>query len=74
MPIPIATAVVLAALGYLAIGAMVALAFVAAGIGRVDPAARGAGWTFRLLILPGAAALWPLIAAKWARALRRGAP
>jgi hypothetical protein len=74
MPIPLATAVVLAALGYLAIGAMVALAFVAAGLARVDPAARGAGWAFRLLIFPGAAAFWPLIAAKWARALRRGAP
>lgn len=61
---------VAAAGSYLAAGLVFALAFVTAGVQRVDPAARGAPWGFRLLILPGAAALWPLLLARWVR----GAP
>jgi hypothetical protein len=52
---------------YLAIGLLFALAFAARGVERVDSAARGAGWGFRVLILPGAAALWPWLAVRWAR-------
>jgi hypothetical protein len=53
--------------GYLAVGAIVAVAFVASGIGRVDVAARGAPWTFRLLVVPGAIALWPVVLRLWWR-------
>jgi len=57
---------------YGAIGLVVGAAFVVWGVGRVDPAARGSGWGFRAVILPGAAALWPLVARKWIRAARGG--
>ena len=57
---------------YLACGLLFGLAFVTAGVGRVDPAARGTSAGFRLLILPGTAALWPLLAARWLRSTRSG--
>jgi hypothetical protein len=57
---------------YAAAGLMVAAAFVTFGIGRVDAAARGAGWGFRMLILLGCVLLWPLIAARWLRARASG--
>lgn len=53
---------------YLGVGAVFAAAFVTAGVGRVDPAARGARWSFRLLIAPGCAAMWPVMLLKWMRA------
>lgn len=58
---------------YGAIGVVLGAAFVCFGVSKVDLAARGAGapWHFRLLILPGAAALWPVVLAKWTRAGRR---
>jgi hypothetical protein len=49
---------------YAALGVGFALWFGWAGAARMDPAARGAGLGFRLLILPGAAALWPLLLAR----------
>jgi GNAT superfamily N-acetyltransferase len=52
---------------YLAVGLLFAAAFSARGARAVDPAARGAGWGFRLLIVPGAAAFWPLLALRWLR-------
>jgi len=52
---------------YLGIGLLFGLPFVAFGIQRVDPAARGTGWGFRLLVLPGVVALWPLLASRWLR-------
>ncbi len=54
------------------VGVVFASAFVARGVGRVDRAAKGASWAFRLMILPGAAALWPLLLRKWVRATRQG--
>ncbi len=53
---------------YLACGLLFAVAFVTVGVGRVDAAARGSSLGFRLLILPGAAAFWPLLAVRWVRA------
>ena len=50
---------------YLAVSALFALPFVLFGAARVDPAARGGTWGFRVLILPGAVALWPLLAWRW---------
>lgn len=52
---------------YAAIGVPFALAFVIFGIGRLDPTALSSGWGFRLLAVPGSAALWPLLAWRWAR-------
>jgi hypothetical protein len=50
---------------YAAAGVLVGLPFVIFGIGRVDPAAKAAPWTFRVLVLPGVVAMWPLILRRW---------
>lgn len=60
-----AEVVLLVVTAYLAGGALFAPAFVTVGVTRIDPAARGTSAAFRLLILPGVVALWPLLAAKW---------
>ena len=49
-------------------GLAVGVPFVVRGVDRVDEAARGASRGFRLLILPGTVALWPLMATKWIQA------
>jgi hypothetical protein len=56
---------------YLKIGACVALGFVSWGIARSEPSAKGGSWGFRALMLPGATLLWPLVAVRWFRALKR---
>jgi hypothetical protein len=48
-------------------GAVFAVTFVSLGVARVDAAAKGTGIGFRLLILPGAAAFWPLLLRRWLR-------
>ncbi|MCA9309876.1 MAG: hypothetical protein KDA21_01650 [Phycisphaerales bacterium] len=53
---------------YALAGVMVAALYVWRGVGQVDPAARGTGVGFRLLILPGCAALWPVVLMRWIRA------
>ena len=35
------------------------------GVERIDPAAKGASRGFRLIIVPGAVALWPLLLRRW---------
>ena len=52
---------------YLPRGFLFGLAFVTAGVTRVDPAARGTSPAFRLVILPGSVALWPILLTKWVR-------
>ena len=52
---------------YVAAGVVFAVAFVGWGVQQVDPAAKGAPLGFRLLILPGSAALWPLLLRRWMR-------
>ncbi|MDX1503931.1 MAG: hypothetical protein R3325_16350 [Thermoanaerobaculia bacterium] len=63
----IASVLVLAGTLYLAAGAVFAVLFVLFGAARVDPQARGGSWGFRLAVLPGVAALWPLLARRWAQ-------
>jgi hypothetical protein len=59
---------ILAALAlYLVVGLVFACAFVTRGVQRIDPAAIGAPWSFRILILPGSAALWPWLLRRWMR-------
>jgi hypothetical protein len=53
--------------GYALAGLLFAIAFVVRGVAAIDPIARGAGIGFRLLILPGAAALWPMLLVRWIR-------
>ena len=53
---------------YVAIGILVALAFVIAGVTKVQsqPVTLGA----RILLWPGAFLLWPYVAARWLRSCR----
>lgn len=50
---------------YTAIGLAFAIAFVSVGVTRIDAEARGTGLGFRLLILPGSVAFWPLLLRRW---------
>ncbi|MGC4054200.1 MAG: hypothetical protein QM757_34375 [Paludibaculum sp.] len=50
---------------YLAAGVIFGLAFVAAGIHRIDPIARGSSIGFRLAVFPGVVAFWPLLLKRW---------
>ena len=50
---------------YSAVGLAFGIAFVSVGAARIDPGARGAPLSFRLLILPASIALWPLLARRW---------
>ena len=59
----------LAAYGLL--GVLFAIAFVSKGIQRLDPVAEHAPLGFRLIVIPGAAALWPLLLVRWLRSARR---
>jgi uncharacterized membrane protein YfcA len=52
---------------YLAVGVLFAIPFAARWAGRLDPAARVGSVGFRLLIIPGAALLWPYLAFRLAR-------
>ena len=52
---------------YLALGLVIGTAFAFLGVDRTDPGARGAGLWFRLIIVPGSAVLWPVVAAAWWR-------
>ena len=52
---------------YVALGLVFAVGFVLRGASRIDPQAVGGSWGFRLAILPGVVALWPLMAWRWAR-------
>lgn len=71
MPEPAARIVALGLEAYVVAGALFAPAFVALGVDRLDVRAAGAAWTFRLLMVPGSALFWPLLAIRWARARRR---
>ncbi len=50
---------------YFAIGVGFGAAFAVWGAQVIDPAARGMPVSARLLVLPGATALWPLLLVKW---------
>jgi hypothetical protein len=50
---------------YVLAGLLFALVFLPRGARRVDPHLAGAPVLVRLLILPGVAALWPLMARRW---------
>lgn len=50
---------------YGAVGLLFALPFAFLGASRIDGATKGTGLFFRLLIIPGAALLWPLVLMMW---------
>ena len=50
---------------YAAVGLAFALVFVTRGIQKVDHVAKDTGIGFRLIVLPGVVALWPLLLKRW---------
>ena len=50
---------------YTALAVAFALAFVTVGVKRIDSQAVGSSIGFRLLILPGSVAFWPLLLRRW---------
>ena len=50
---------------YLAFGLLFAVPFALVGVKRIDPHARQGSWGFRVLIVPGAMAFWPLLLRRW---------
>ncbi len=61
MDIETAELIWLAVGAYLLAGALFALYFALRGAALLDPAAKGSGAAFRLLLVPGAIGLWPVL-------------
>ena len=51
---------------YLACGLVFAIPFVLIGVKKIDLHALHGSWGFRVLIVPGTMALWPLLLRRWA--------
>jgi hypothetical protein len=64
-----AKAIVYALAVYASSGLVFAVPFVWLGVQRVDSEAQGSGIAFRLLILPGVAAFWPMFLYRWRRGI-----
>jgi hypothetical protein len=54
---------------YLACGFLFTIPFVLFGVKRIDPHAAYGSWGFRLLIMPGTMAFWPLLLSRWIKGL-----
>ena len=52
---------------YSDLGLIFAVLFVWIGVQRLDSEAQGSGIGFRLLILPGVTAFWPIFLLRWTR-------
>jgi hypothetical protein len=50
---------------YILAGFLFAVVFLFKGIEKVDVSAHGATWGFKLIIIPGVVALWPVLLNKW---------
>lgn len=50
---------------YLACGLVFAIPFALVGVRKIDPHAAHGSWGFRLLIIPGTLAFWPLLLKRW---------
>ncbi len=64
MSVTAATWLVWLGAAYLLVGVVFAIPFVLRWTGRIDPVAREGTWGFRILIFPGAVALWPMLATR----------
>lgn len=58
---------------YAAAGFAAGVAFIAFGIGKVDPAAAGFRPLFWVVVLPGCIVLWPLVLRRWMAVRAAGA-
>jgi hypothetical protein len=55
---------------YLACGLVFAIPFALVGVKRIDPHATHGSWGFRLLIVPGTMAFWPLLLRRLATGMK----
>lgn len=55
---------------YLVLGFFFSLVFIFKGLVKVDPSTEGTSIWFKMLILPGLCAFWPLFFTKWRKAAR----
>jgi hypothetical protein len=51
---------------YLACGLAFSIPFALVGVKKIDPHAVHGSWGFRLLVIPGTMAFWPLLLRRWA--------
>ena len=65
----LAKAIVYALTVYASLGLVFGVPFVWLGVQLVDSEAQGSGIGFRLLILPGVAAFWPMFLYRWRRGI-----
>ena len=56
---------------YLAIGSLFGVYFFVKGAAQIDPLIKESKWTVRLLLVPGAIGLWPLLLGKLFKNLKR---
>lgn len=56
---------------YLACGLGFAIPFALKGVKRIDPHAANGSWGFRLLIVPGTMALWPMLLHRWMKGIHQ---
>ena len=70
MATDVAEIILLAACTYAVLGLIFAIGFAARGAGVIDPVAKRSPWSFRVLIVPAAAALWPFLLYRWRRAVK----
>jgi hypothetical protein len=54
---------------YLACGFLFAMPFVLIGVKKIDPHAAHGSWGFRLLIIPGTVAFWPVLLYRWMKSV-----
>lgn len=74
MSIPLAETIWMWVAFYLGVGLLVAVIMALFGAAATDHAARGANLWFRLMILPGAALLWPYMVGRLLSGWRVNAP
>lgn len=53
--------------GYLGCGLAFAIPFALVGVKRIDPHSAHGSWGFRLLVIPGTMAFWPLFLRRWVK-------
>jgi hypothetical protein len=54
---------------YFLCGFCFAIVFVFSGLKKIDPHAALGSWGFRLLVIPGVAAFWPLLLRRWLKGI-----
>jgi hypothetical protein len=66
----LAKTLVYAMTAYAGLGLTFAVPFVCLGVQSVDSEAQGSGIAFRLLIMPGLTAFWPMFLYRWMRGVK----